>query len=123
MDAISATVSGLNAAQVRLQVSANNIANANTKNYRAQEVVQTPRPSGGVDAKVVSRTPIPPATPSDSDGDNDSEAQDVSSSDANNVSVDQQVVDAQIASYDYKANLRVLKTENDLQQSLLDVRA
>ncbi|MEJ0009267.1 MAG: flagellar basal body protein [Alphaproteobacteria bacterium] len=95
---ISSAVSGLNAAAVRLNVAANNIANANTPDYKPQQAVQTAT-DDGVSVQV--------STKDDSSG----------------TSTDDQLVDAKIASYDYQANLRVIKTENDLQQSLLDVTA
>ena len=46
----SIAASGMQAAQTRLNASANNIANAGTDGFRRQEVVQAAQPEGGVSA-------------------------------------------------------------------------
>ena len=48
----SIALSGMNAAQTRLNVSAHNIANLNTAGARRQEITQTAQPEGGVRASV-----------------------------------------------------------------------
>jgi len=48
----STALSGMNAAQVALGVSASNIANLNTPGYRRQESVLTTQPEGGVSASI-----------------------------------------------------------------------
>jgi flagellar hook-associated protein FlgK len=48
----SIAISGMNAAQTRLNVSASNVANANTPDYQRQEVNQTAQAGGGVSATV-----------------------------------------------------------------------
>jgi flagellar hook-associated protein FlgK len=53
MSSISAiAVSGMSAAQLRLQASAHNIANLSTEGFRRQQVQQTSDPMGGVRASV-----------------------------------------------------------------------
>lgn len=49
----SIALSGMHAAQVQLEASANNVANADTAGYRRREVQQTPQDSGGVNTRVV----------------------------------------------------------------------
>ena len=44
----SVSLSGMNAAQTRLDSSAHNIANAETTPFRRQEVIQTEQKDGGV---------------------------------------------------------------------------
>jgi flagellar basal body rod protein FlgB len=54
----SIALSGLQAAQSSMQASAHNIANADTPNFRPQQVVQQARPDGGVEVDFV-RAPRP----------------------------------------------------------------
>jgi flagellar hook protein FlgE len=48
----SIALSGMNAAQVQLNVSANNIANMNTPDYKRQAANLKSQPQGGVQASV-----------------------------------------------------------------------
>lgn len=93
----SIAVSGLNAAQRRLEATANNVANSSTPDFKRQEVVSSSRPEGGVTTEV-RRT---------EGGENLTE--DV---------VEQ--VEARIA---FQANLRALEAERRTVGSLLDVTA
>ena len=52
MNITSISLSGMNAAQTRLQVSAHNIANLNTDGFTRQEVLQSPTTGGGTLATV-----------------------------------------------------------------------
>jgi flagellar hook protein FlgE len=45
-------LSGMNAAQTRLQSSGHNLANLSTDRFRRQQVVQAAVPSGGVDTSL-----------------------------------------------------------------------
>ncbi|MFO1243079.1 MAG: flagellar basal body rod C-terminal domain-containing protein [Rickettsiales bacterium] len=124
------SVSGMNAAGLRLANSANNIANVeSTSRYENGETVRTPymptdvvqtsiEPTGGVKASVRPRDPasIPVYAPDHPYADTDGMV------DYPNVSLEEELVDTKIASYDYKANLKVLKTADDMMQSLLDIK-
>ena len=113
VDVNSTALSGLYAAEQRISVAANNIANVNTPNFRAKDVVQISQSAGGVGGKVVDRNP--PTVPSPtSDG---------GTQQLPNVSLDQELVKTQTASYDYQANLKVIKAERDMTKSLLDIQA
>lgn len=48
----SIALSGMNAAQTQLNVSANNIANVNTRSFKRQTVDLQAQPEGGVQASV-----------------------------------------------------------------------
>lgn len=91
-------LTGLQAASTRIGVSANNVANSTTPGFKADEVVQSSQENGGV---IV----------------------DVRSTGVEGVSLDQEVANQLVASYDYKANLQVIKTQKELDQSLLDITA
>ena len=102
MNAISSvsaiSLSGLQAAQTKLAVSANNIANADTEGFHRQEVVQTAEASGGVDV-AVNRSAVPGA---------------------------ETIADAlnQIAArQEFMANLAVFKSNQQMLGQLLDAKA
>ena len=110
---IATTTSALLAAQQRVSNAANNIANADSRDFKAQDVVQRAEVGGTVRAELVDRDPSTVTTISP-----EGLAQVVP-----NVSLDQELVTAQLATYDFKANATVLKTEQDLQKRLFDIFA
>ena len=92
--------SGLQGAQLRLDASANNVANMNTPGYRREVVAQEEvAESAGVRA-TVQREPG-----------------------ANGVALEQEAVEQMSATYEFKANLQTIKTQNEMMGSLLDVTA
>ena len=87
--------SGLQAAQLRLDASANNVANMNTPGYRREVVAQEEvAESAGVRATVQREQ------------------------DAKGVALEQVS-----ATYAFKANLQTIKTQDEMMGSLLDVKA
>lgn len=97
MKLLSIAQSGLQAAQTRLDVSANNVANAQTEGFRALEVEATPQAGGGVSTQVAPG-PIP------------------------GVDLATELVQQRAASYDFKASLKMIETADRLMGSLLDVK-
>ena len=99
MNSISSiALSGLNAAQFRLDAAAHNIANAQTPAFRRQQVVGEALPEGGVTSSVRQADEI---------GENLAE----------------DIVQTMLAAYMFKANLRTLQTETGLLGALLDTHA
>lgn len=94
----TSALSGLSAAQKRLDVAANNIANLGTEGFVRSEVTQQAQPAGGV-STTVNRAP---------------EA-------GENLIADR--VEQLQASNTFQANLRSLQTGNELIGSLIDLRA
>lgn len=90
--------SGLGAALLRLGATAHNVANLQTPDYRRRVVTQETMPQGGVAASVV-RAAHPG---SDLAGD---------------------MVEAMVASYSFKANLRAIQTHDETIGKLLDLYA
>ena len=130
MSAINTAITGLQAASKRMAVSANNVANISStlssKNgetvkepYTPQDVVQTSLEQGGVKATVRDRDPasVPLYDPSNSAADENG------ITDYPNVSLEEEAVNQITASYDYKANLKVIKRQDEMFQSLLDIKA
>ncbi len=97
MDVNAIAASGLRAAGTDLRTAATNIANATTPGFKAEEVVRTAAPQGGVVTDVVETE--------------------------QDVSTDQELVRADMATYNFQANLKVLERQRDLDKSLLDIQA
>lgn len=96
MSSISAiAVSGMSAAQLRLQASAHNIANLGTEGFRRQQVQQASNPQGGV------RTSITQALQPGQ-------------------SLEAEVVAQLQAKNDFLASLAVFRTSDRMTGSLLD---
>ena len=91
--------SGLQAAQLRLDASANNVANANTPGYRQALAQQAVADSAGVRATV------------------EREANE------KGVALEQEAVEQMSATYAFKASLQTIKTQDQMLGSLLDVKA
>jgi flagellar basal body rod protein FlgC len=113
MSVSSIALSGLAAAEKRLANSANNIVNSQTQGFQPKDAVQSALNGGGVRVDLVDRKPDTVTV-----GDNAGNAKPLP-----NVSLEKEVVDAQIATYDFQANLQVLKKQKELDKSLLDIQA
>ena len=94
----SIALSGMQAAQTRLRASAHNVANLATEDFRRQEVQQTARPQGGVDADMVRAPVAGPALVRD-------------------------LVEQLEARNAFLANLAVFKSHDKLAGALLDLKA
>lgn len=94
----SAASSGLQAAQLRLDTSAHNVANLNTPNFKRQSVVQQAQPNGGVGATVQTATET-------------------------GASLAQDTVEQISATYAFKANLQVFRAQDRMLGALLDKKA
>jgi flagellar hook-associated protein FlgK len=96
---VSTSLSGINAAQTRLDVAGHNIANLNTQNFTRQEVQQSDSVNGGVSISLASS----------------------SAGAGNNLETDM-VEQLQTTSL-YQANLSVLKASIDMMGTLVDIKA
>ncbi|MBY0356063.1 MAG: hypothetical protein K2Q12_10115 [Rickettsiales bacterium] len=131
MSIVNVALSGLNAAQTRLANSANNVANVQSTSsvvngqevkraYQPTDVNQRSiEPTGGVETSIRPRDPatIPVYAPDSPSADENGIVE------YPNVNLDEEVVQQQIASYDFKANAKVLQTQDEIYQSLLDITA
>ncbi len=127
--AISNAVSGYNAATARIQSSANNIANANTTSsvdgsgnvtndpYTPTDAQQVT--GGGGSVQTVDRPRDPPSTNVYDPGNAAANQNGVTA--YPNVDPAQELVKINIASYDAKANLSVIKEESKRLGDLLDI--
>lgn len=94
----SIALSGLNAAQTRLNATANNIANLNTESFRRDEVTAQAVPGGGVSVSVAK-------------------------ADQPGADLVRDVVDQKLAALEFKANVQVLKTSGRMMGTLLNEKA
>jgi flagellar hook-associated protein FlgK len=98
--------SGMRAAQLRLDVSAHNVANVQTPGFQRQQVQQTTQSAaGGVSAQVGQV----PASMAQGAGGFNRPAQDM--------------VEQRMSLYSFTANLRTVQTQDAMLGKLLDVRA
>lgn len=89
--------SGLQAAQLRLDSSAHNVANLNTPGFRRQTVeLQTAPAPGGVQARLAEPAPEP------------------------GVALEAEAVEQMAATYAFRANLLVLRRADEMAGTLLD---
>jgi flagellar basal body rod protein FlgB len=95
--------SGLNAAQTQLQTTANNIANQDTPNYKAERADLVDLSGGGVAVSGISQS----AAPGDQQG--------------NNVDPAQEMVNLAQEKLMYTANAMVINVANQMVGSLLDI--
>ena len=132
MSVNSIATSGLLAAQKRVNVSASNVANARSnserdgqgnvinKAYEPRRVETTTQVGGGVSANVVI-DPNPTVTIQAVSG--DILAGPDGSIEIPNVDFAEEFIQQKMATYDYRANLKVLETQKELQETLIDVLA
>jgi flagellar hook protein FlgE len=110
----SIALSSLRALDKKLEVTANNVANANTDGYKKSRVdFQETYPEG---VKVnLSKPDIPGATVTDEIS---GELKETS-----NVSLEEEFRDLITTPFQYKLTLEVIKTEDEMQGMLLDIKA
>lgn len=94
----SIALSGMNAAQTRLDSSAHNVANTETTPFRRQEVIQTEQTDGGVSTSL-------------------------SKSAVSGAALETDMVAQLQAKNAFLANLAVFKTSNQMVGALLDQKA
>lgn len=126
--AMQSALSGLMVAEKRLNASANNTANISTTGrvengvrvsepYTPQRVQQTSLEEGGVRTTLSPKDPatIPTYAPEDAGADAAGITQ------FPNVSIEEEVVQQKMATYDFKANLRTLAASDEMMKNLLNI--
>lgn len=105
MDVFGTALSGLRASSAGLAVQANNVANQLSDGYKAKRVDLVAEASGGVRVSGVSddSTPAGPAP--------------------SNVDLATETVQGMGFDFMYRANLKVLKTADELTKATLDLKA
>jgi len=112
--AFGIALDALKAFSIKLDVNANNVANAETNNFRKSRVELQENAGGGVQVTINSiDTPGMELDPDVRIG----EAQQSS-----NVSLEEEIADRIVAQYSYEANLLTVKTAAAMQKELLDIK-
>jgi flagellar basal-body rod protein FlgC len=125
----SVSLSGMNAAATRIANSANNVANIQStstdKNggttkeaYRPTDIVSLSQEAGGVKTIVKERNnpTISVAAPDSPNADNNGTIE------VPNVDLSRELVEQKMATYDYKANLKALEAQKEMDDVLLDIK-
>jgi flagellar hook protein FlgE len=94
-NASSIAQSGIEAYAAKMDVTANNIANVSSENFKPSKVTMAERRNGGVDATVTKA--------------------------ADQVDISNEAVQMLTTVNSFKANLQALKTDNQMTKSLLDI--
>lgn len=127
INAIQIALSGLNAAKNKIGASASNIANLSTEGaldpangpaaYTPLTTVQTAQDNGGVQSQVVpSGKPfVPTYNPGSPFANGDGLVA------SPNVDLAGDIVNLQVASVSYKASLKTIQAESDMQSALLNM--
>ena len=115
MDIFGIALSGLNASSAGLKVQASNVANQLSDGYKAKRVDLVAEASGGVRVSAGSSDPTPAGSGVGSGSS--------SGSVPSNVDITSETVQGMGYDFMYKANLKVLKTADDLMKATLDLKA
>lgn len=105
MDGFGIALSGLRAAGAGLAVQARNVANLSSDGYRARQVELAAQAEGGVQVQGLSMDPSPPVPG------------------ASNVDLASETVQGMGFDLMYRANLQVLKAEDERMKTVLDLKA
>ena len=105
------SISALNALTTKQQVAANNVANVNSKQFKKSTALLEENASGGVTARTQAVN-TPGVMINHPDG---------SQEELSNVDLEQEMVDMIANKHAYQANLKALKTDQDMEQSTIDL--
>jgi flagellar basal-body rod protein FlgC len=105
MNAITASLSGMQTAALSTAVTANNVANANTAGYKAKRLDQETTPDGGVRPSVVQ------------------ESQEPASAGTSNVDLAAEAVNLKVDKTTYDANLQFMQIQSSMLGLAMDMKA
>jgi flagellar basal-body rod protein FlgC len=109
VNAMAIALSGMNAAAAQMTIAASNVANMESRGYKAARVNLAEDAGGGVRVDSVTTDSSPGAI--------DEEGQEGS-----NVDPAEEIVQMDLAKFSYAANARVVKTVDDMMGTLLDAK-
>ncbi|MGA2584423.1 MAG: flagellar basal body protein [Tepidisphaeraceae bacterium] len=113
MDVFSVALSGMQAAQQMLQTASNNIANLNTPGFQAQQLDLDDDSTDVDDASEISGV--------DEDDPDMNSLEDSDASDVGDESLESQIVDLRQAAFLYDSNAMVIRAQNQMIGSLVNV--
>ncbi|MEN6624405.1 MAG: flagellar basal body protein [Smithella sp.] len=107
-------LTALTAFDKKLDVSANNVANMETNNFKKSRVELQENSNGGVKV-TISRDNIPGM-------ELDLNARTGEAQQTSNVALEEEIADQIITRYSYEANILTIKTAERMQKELLDIK-
>ncbi|HOD35409.1 MAG TPA: flagellar basal body rod C-terminal domain-containing protein [Syntrophales bacterium] len=112
--AFGIALSAIRALFTKLDATANNIANTNTDGFKKSRVDIQESAPGGVKVSISTiDTPGEPVPPTDGE---------TAYRETSNVSLEEEMVNLIITRYTLSANLKTLKTGEEMQKSLIDIK-
>ena len=114
ISSLSSAVSAINAIGKRMAVISNNIANSQTEGFKKSRADLKEGESGGVEVDIsVVDTPGPVVTVEENGG--------IVEKEMSNVDLAEEIPQTIIAQTGFEANLKILKTEDEMMGTLLDI--
>ena len=113
ISSVNSTISALQANRTRLGVTANNIANVNTDEFKKSRVIQKEGVQGDVEVEV-NRVNSPGYRYDALEGNQLVEKE------SSNVSLEEELPEMMVTQRTYEANLKVLQTHDKMLGTLLD---
>jgi flagellar hook protein FlgE len=117
-DTFSSAISGISANTVRAAVAANNIANVNTSGFKASRVTVESSGSGRQETHITESTESGSFIPRSDGLPEGSELEETS-----NVDLAEEFVQLQISEHGYSANAAVIRNQDEMLGTVLDMRA
>ena len=111
---VNSAISALQAYKSKLRVTANNIANVNTDEFKKSRATLREGNSGGVEVNV-HRVNTPGLPYKEFEGDQLTEKE------SSNVILEEEIPQMMVTQRTYEANLKVLQTQNEMLGSVLDI--
>jgi flagellar basal body rod protein FlgG len=111
----SSSVSAITAESIRLDVTADNVANVSTDGYRAKRVTNEATINGGIRARI-DQPPPPPPSPTTLEADGRERV-------LSNVDVISETSSRVLAQRSFEANLKMLQTSDEMTKSVLSTKA
>ena len=115
---LSSALSGMSAHATKLAVAANNIANINTDQFKKSTATIESNISGQPETKITQST-TPGAILVNSEGLPEGET----IRELSNVDIAEELVQMKVAEYGYKANIGVIRTQDEMIGTILDIIA
>ena len=111
---VNSAISALQAYKSKMRVTANNIANVNTDEFKKGRAILKEGTNGGVQVNV-QRVNTPGFRYQEFEGDQLAEKE------SSNVSLEEEITEMMITQRTYEANLKVMQTQNKMLGSVLDI--
>jgi flagellar hook protein FlgE len=113
--AFGTALTALKAFDIKMDVNANNIANVDTNNFKKSRVDMKESANGGVEVSI-SKVNSPGL-------EIDPNARIGEPQQSSNVNVAEEFVNQIVTQYSYEANIMTVKTAEEMQKTLLDIKA